>query len=380
MKMNNELGLYFHFPFCIRKCRYCDFLSGPSDEETKVRYAEAMIREMERLGSEAEDCLVTSVFLGGGTPSLMPVDCLVRIFGAMKKNFNIAPDAEITMEINPGTLSGQLLSFVSAYINRVSLGVQSFHDHELRILGRVHNGLTAEHSVRLLQRAGISNINVDLMSSIPDQDVASWKDNLERAIALGVPHISAYSLIIEEGTPFFELKKAGKLRLPDEEEERTMYHLTKEVLHGAGLEQYEISNYALPGYECRHNLKYWRRVDYLGLGVGAASLFRGHRFRNTRDISLYISESSDRKAVIRDEETLTEKDEVEEFMFLGLRLNKGVSENEFKQTFGKTMETVYGDVLEKHLKEQLLSYQNGRYALTDRGRDIANYVMSDYIL
>lgn len=379
MKMN-ELGLYLHFPFCVRKCRYCDFLSGPSDEGTKRQYAEAMIREIRRLGPKTDDCLVTSVFLGGGTPSLMPVDCLREIFEAMRENFRIVPDAEITMEINPGTLTGELLAFVSEEVNRVSLGVQSFHDKELSILGRIHTGLEAEHSVRLLQKTGISNINIDLMSSIPEQDVSSWKGNLKRAIALGVPHISAYSLIIEEGTPFFDMKKAGKLRLPDEEEERTMYHLTKEVLHKAGLEQYEISNYARPGFECRHNLKYWRRADYLGLGVGAASLFHHRRFRNTRNLSLYISESSDQKDLIRDEEILTEKDEMEEFMFLGLRLNEGVSEDEFRTNFGKTMESVYGEVIRRHCEEKLLRHQNGRYFLTERGRDIANYVMSDYIL
>ncbi len=378
-KVKEDLGLYLHFPFCEKKCDYCDFLSFSSDLSTKEAYAAALIREIVAYQKTAESCLVGSIFLGGGTPSVMPARLLKEIFSALAASFEIAGDAEITMEMNPGTVSEDNLSFAADSINRVSLGVQSFHDEELKMLGRIHTRKQAVDSVSLLKKAGIKNLNIDLMSGIPGQTVRSWRDNLDQAIALDVPHISAYSLIVEEGTPFFDRYQNGD-HLPDEDAERQMYYDTRKYLAGAGCLRYEISNYAKEGYECRHNLRYWRRGPYIGLGLGASSLFDHKRWKNTESLKQYLRDSADPQKIARDLTPLDTRDEMEEFMFLGLRTMRGVSEETFKAAFHRSMGDVYGAVLTRQIEEGFMKKIGDRYALTDRGIDVSNRILSEFLL
>ena len=270
---DTSLGLYLHFPFCVKKCRYCDFLSFPGTMDAMRLYALAMIREMDACAKLARDRHVVSIFLGGGTPSVMPARLLREIMGALRRDFRVDPDAEITMEMNPGTLNAAVLSFAGDCVNRVSLGVQSFSDSELAMLGRIHTASDAERGFAMLRSVGIRNISLDLMSGIPGQTAESLGRSLQAAVRLQPEHISVYSLIVEEGTPFWDLREKGELPLPGEDEERAMYHMTKKILAECGYQRYEISNYARLGFSCRHNERYWRRGDYLGFGIGAASLF-----------------------------------------------------------------------------------------------------------
>ncbi len=377
--MREDLGLYLHFPFCVRKCNYCDFLSFASDEAAKRLYADAMIREIRSAAKETKDAVVSTIFLGGGTPSVMPADSLNTVLEALRDSFDISPDAEITMEANPGTLTEEMLSFLSEHVNRISLGVQSFNDRELQLLGRIHDRSEALHSIEEVKKTGIRNINIDLMSGIPEQTLNSWKDTLNTAVDLALPHISAYSLIIEEGTPFAH-RKREELHLPDEDTERDMYYETKRILGGAGMKRYEISNYARPGHECRHNVRYWRRGEYLGFGIGAASFYHHRRWKNTDSFKKYLKESGNPKLLMCEEEKLTPQSEMEEFMFLGLRMMEGITEEDFREQFHRDLREVYGKTLKKEISEGLMGQDGTRYFLTDRGIDISNWVLSDFLL
>lgn len=379
--MMNGIGLYLHFPFCVRKCRYCDFLSFPPDEETKGRYAAALIREIRAYGGALRDREVDSVFLGGGTPSVMPVPHLRRIFEVLRETFRIAPGAEITMEVNPGTVTEPLMELIREEVSRVSLGVQSFDDRELAFLGRIHTASEADRSVERLRMAGVNNLNLDLMSGLPDQTEESWEKTLIHALSLRPEHISAYSLIVEEGTPFAAMRKEGRLPLPDEDTERRMYARTGEILAAAGFRRYEISNYAREGFACRHNIRYWRRGEYLGLGLGAASLMDETRWRNTRSLKTYLDGSASPEAILRDVERLDRKSEIEEFMFLGLRMTDGITEEAFRHAFALSLADVYGDVIRKLEREGLMTGDGrGRFRLTDYGIDISNEVLAEFLL
>jgi oxygen-independent coproporphyrinogen-3 oxidase len=379
--MMNGIGLYLHFPFCVRKCRYCDFLSSPPDEETKGRYAAALIREIRAYGGALRDREVDSVFLGGGTPSVMPVPHLRRIFEVLRETFRIAPGAEITMEVNPGTVTEPLMELIREEVSRVSLGVQSFDDRELAFLGRIHTASEADRSVERLRMAGVNNLNLDLMSGLPDQTEESWEKTLIHALSLRPEHISAYSLIVEEGTPFAAMRKEGRLPLPDEGTERRMYARTGEILAAAGFRRYEISNYAREGFACRHNIRYWRRGEYLGLGLGAASLMDETRWRNTRSLKTYLDGSASPEAILRDVERLDRKSEIEEFMFLGLRMTDGITEEAFRHAFALSLADVYGDVIRKLEREGLMTGDGrGRFRLTDYGIDISNEVLAEFLL
>lgn len=379
------LELYFHIPFCEKKCLYCDFLSAPADAGTKDRYMQALLAEVEGRADEYRDYQVSSVFIGGGTPSTVGAAWMEKILGTVREHFFVQKDVEITIEVNPGTVDEERLQvYRRAGINRLSIGLQSACDGELRALGRIHTWeqfLAAYHAA---VSVGFENINVDLMSALPGQTLENYHETLESVLALKpLPtHISAYSLIVEEGTPFFERRERGELILPDEECERQMYEDTKKRLSGAGFSRYEISNYARPGYECRHNCGYWRRVDYIGFGLGAASLFQNVRFHNGRDLQAYLRDSLGCR---EDVEQLSERERMEEFLFLGLRMTKGVSGREFQETFGRSLEEVYGPVIRKNRKDGLL-YEHTedaggeRYlALTGRGLDLASYVMSQFL-
>ncbi|MCI1721627.1 MAG: radical SAM family heme chaperone HemW [Lachnospiraceae bacterium] len=378
--MKNNLGIYIHIPFCVRKCNYCDFLSFPADDDAKRAYARALVREIRAYGETVADREVETVFIGGGTPSVMPADCLADIMKAVTSTFDVRPDAEITMEMNPGTGGEGLLNFLFSYVNRVSIGLQSADDAELQELGRIHTWQDFLSAYRMLRDAGMKNINVDLISAIPNQTGESWLRTLNCAADLKPEHISAYSLIVEEGTPFGKRKAEGSLKLPDEDLERRMYADTEETLALRGYHRYEISNYSLPGCECRHNVRYWTGGDYLGLGLGSSSLMNHVRWKNTSDPDEYLRSSANPQELLRDMESLSLKSQIEEFMFLGLRMTEGVTETEFRKRFDMDMNSLYGDVLEKLEYEEMITDEGGRVKLTGRGVDVSNRVLAEFLL
>ncbi len=392
-----ELELYIHIPFCVKKCNYCDFLSFGMEDERLAdmpcrptrqlpipdMYVEALCREIRWYGRQNRfrHRPVISVFFGGGTPSLMCEAQIFRVMAELRENFIIRRNAEITMEANPGTLTpGKLKQMCFCGVNRLSLGLQSTSDRELKLLGRIHNYGAFLQSFKWAREAGFENINVDLISAVPEQTVVSYRKSLEQIIALGPEHISAYSLIIEPGTLFETMMQEGKLRLPEEEEERKMYHLTQSCLSRAGYERYEISNYASPGFECRHNMGYWQGRDYLGLGLGASGFIDGCRFSNTTNMKDYLTLENGAQGWYSETEHLSRKAKMEEFMFLGLRLLRGVSEKAFYQKFDEKIMAVYGEAICKNETYGLLLRRNGRLRLTERGLDLANMVMADFIL
>lgn len=388
------VSLYLHFPFCERKCRYCDFLSGPAGVETREEYVDLLCREIELRAVEIitpseSTAAVDSIFIGGGTPSLMTPAQAARVMDAIRSRYQVLPDAEISMEINPGTVDPEkLLGLRAAGIGRLSIGVQSFDDSELRLLGRIHTAAEARETFYAAREAGFDNINLDLMSALPGQNIETWSCTLKEAVSLGPEHISAYSLIIEEGTPLASLLDAGELPdLPSEEEDRQIYHFTKQFLASRGYRRYEISNYAKTGYECRHNCGYWTGHEYLGLGLGASSCLGDERFRNPDQMDDYrktvndMNEHDSVNTMRRERQTLTREDRMEEFMFLGLRMTEGVSEKEFEKRFGVKMEDIYGGVLQRHLEQNVIRrVPDHRIALTEYGLDVASYVMADYLL
>ena len=301
----------------------------------------------------------------------------------IREGFRLAPDAEITMEVNPGTVTTEkLTAFYAAGINRLSIGMQSAQEQELKILGRIHDFDGFCQVYREAVEAGFTNINVDVMSGLPGQTLVSYKDTLEKVLRLEpMPqHISAYSLIVEEGTTFAAMADRGELPLPEEDTERAMYEETIEVLAGYGFHRYEISNYALDGYECRHNVGYWIRRDYLGFGIGAASLIGNVRFQNGRDLNAYLAHPF---ACREEEQSLTTQEQMEETMFLGLRLIRGVSYPEFARCYGQTLEEVYGEVIARNVADGLLTVREDetgrRLTLTGRGLDVSNYVMAQFL-
>lgn len=373
------MELYIHIPFCIRKCGYCDFLSFPCENSEKTAYLQALHTEILCCGKSRDGIPVTSVFFGGGTPSLMTGEELAGILSALRQQFVFQDDAEITMEANPGTLTRKKLAeYRAAGVNRLSIGCQSVHDTELHALGRIHTFAQFAESFSMAREAGFTNINVDLMSAIPGQDLASWKDCLETIASFAPEHISAYSLIIEEGTPFYE--KQSSLKLPDEDTERDMYALTRRFLAEKGYAQYEISNYARPGYACRHNIGYWDQTPYLGLGLGASSYMEETRWKNTADMDAYLQQARKKQFIREEEEKLTLQERMEEYMFLGLRMNCGVSIPVFQERFGIEMKAVYQNTIEHFVREKLLTIRENRVCLTEKGMDLANTVMVGFLL
>ena len=380
--MKKELELYLHIPFCVSKCRYCDFLSAPSEEEYRQIYVERLCRRIRYWSDVIHNYgyVIVSIFVGGGTPSILTEAQITQIFEAVRESFPIREDAEITLEMNPGTdVKDKLPVYRKLGINRLSMGLQSADNEELKCLGRIHTYEDFRQVYQWAREAGFTNINVDLMSAIPGQTLESYEDTLRKVVDLKPEHISAYSLIIEEGTPFYERYGEGRHadELPDEDTERQMYVRTREILEGYGYHRYEISNYAKDGYECRHNLGYWDRKEYLGLGAGASSLMDHIRWKEPD----YIGPSTGLVLEEREDFTrLRRKDEMEEFMFLGLRKINGVSEQDFYKSFRVTMDEIYQDKIEELIKEGLLVREEDRIRLTDRGIDLSNYALSQFLL
>lgn len=417
------MELYVHIPFCVRKCRYCDFLSMPADEETRNRYVEALCHEIEyygkvfkhssqrEAGNEKETIFsesqqIETIYFGGGTPSVMGAESLVCILECIRNSFDVIEDAEVTVEINPATIDKNgLQNLRENGVNRLSIGLQSANAEELKLLGRIHDYEDFLSVFSDAVEVGFKNLNVDLISSLPGQSVKSYLESLEKVIALKPEHISAYSLILEEGTPFYEIYSQRPDLLPDEEEDREMYHLTKEKLGEAGYGRYEISNYAKPGFESKHNSGYWKRIPYLGLGLGASSFMNHARWKNISDLKEYLQiwgqtdfESNEdfvrygleKEAdgtgkccpIYEEYEKLTLQDEMAEYMYLGLRMSEGVSISGFEACFGRKMPEVYGDVLEKLAEQGLLviEQQKDRVCLTDYGMDLSNYVFEKFLI
>lgn len=403
-----ELELYVHIPFCMKKCLYCDFLSAPADEETQREYVEALLREIRFFGERSSDYVVSTIYIGGGTPSWLDEALMAKIMEEITHRFLLAKDAEITIECNPGTVTERKFqTYKKIGINRLSIGLQSVNEKELQLLGRVHTFDQFLKTYELARKKGFTNINVDLMSSLPGQTPKTFANTLQQVIRLHPEHISAYSLIIEKGTPFYETYKFDAVKqragmqtefLPTEDEEYEIGKLTQVVLEKAGYHRYEVSNYAREGYACRHNIGYWRRTNYLGMGLGAASLLENIRYTNTSDLYRYIEESVDIKNVmvpvtlanqttvsvpatnLSDTVDVIERNaQMEEFMFLGLRMTQGVLREDFERAFGMTIESVYGEVLQTLLQEGLLEKSEGRIFLTDRGMDLNSYVSSQFL-
>ena len=391
-----ELELYVHIPFCVRKCAYCDFLSFPSEECERASYVDALLKEIKGQKDKFKDYVVTTVFLGGGTPSLLREDDTARIFHALKESFDISRNAEITMEVNPGTVTAKkAAAWKLCGVNRLSIGLQSADDEELQMLGRIHTFQEFLDTWKIVREAGFDNVNIDLISAIPGQTLESWEKTLRTAAGLAPEHLSAYSLIIEEGTPFYKMygEESGtagaedasnrQLPLPDEDTEREIYKITEQILNRYGYHRYEISNYAKEGYECRHNLGYWERKEYLGLGLGASSLVNEQRFRNTADMERYLklfgTDGSKSGEVYEETEVLSAQEQMEEFMFLGLRKMKGISGTEFEKTFGRTLDEVYGDTLDKLQRQGLIERAGDELRLTERGIDVSNYVFAEFL-
>ncbi len=421
------LELYIHIPFCVRKCNYCDFLSFPAGKEIVERYVRALEEEIRRTGEAVygqngrpgetvygqngrpgekvysqngrpEEAVygragggktevrpgsapkISTVFVGGGTPSVLEPEQIRSLFSCLRESFLLEADAEISMEANPGTLNREKLSACrEAGINRLSLGLQSADDGLLQTLGRIHTWEQFLYNYQDARQAGFRNINIDLMSSLPGQSLENYVETLETVTALEPEHISSYSLILEEGTPFFASEEIRR-QLPDENTDREMYEKTKEILHEKGYERYEISNYAKPGFACRHNLGYWDEVPYLGLGLGASSYYKNARFSNETDIRTYMENPFVPFLGRNDYECCDEKSRMEDYMIFGLRKMAGVSLSRFEKEFGTAAEEIYGGVIGRYVGMGFLVLEGDRLRLTDAGIDVSNRIFEDFLL
>lgn len=378
--MKKDLGLYIHIPFCVKKCEYCDFLSWNAGEEERQQYVAALLSEIESYRECAKGYRVSTIFIGGGTPSVLLPKQMEDILQKIYEIFELERRPEITIEVNPGTVDEEKLQcYKENGVNRLSMGLQSVKDEKLRLLGRIHTYQEFAESYELARKVGFDNISIDLISSVPGQTLQEWKEELEIAAVQNPEHISVYQLIIEEGTPFYEKYAEHPELLPDEETSREIYLWTGRFLKEAGYEQYEISNYAKPGKESRHNLKYWERGDYLGLGLGAASMVRNIRMSNTKDMKTYLERCDKPKTMREDVQFLEEPRQMEEFMFLGLRKTRGVSKKEFRRIFGREMDMVYEKALHKCLENGMLLEHKDRIFLSEEGTLLSNMVLSEFL-
>lgn len=373
-----RLGLYIHIPFCVKKCRYCDFLSAPYSETDRERYVKALTAEIVATAPQFQDYTVDTVFLGGGTPSLLTAEQITCVMETVREGYRLEPYTECTIECNPGTVDERTAeSWLLNGINRVSIGLQSANNNELRELGRIHTAEEFLDSYLLLSNMGFSNINVDLMSALPFQTEESFYASLRSVAGLNPKHLSVYSLIVEENTPLYDWVHAGnEEKLPSEETERKMYYKTREILLEYGYYRYEVSNYAKPGYECRHNLGYWERKEYAGFGLGAASLIGNRRFNNVSGWNEYIKNCGSEKV---NEEFLDKNDAMAEFMFLGLRKTQGINKRDFLETFGVDYDVVYGEITDKLTAQGFLHIAGNQVSLTDLGIDVSNVVLAEFL-
>ena len=372
----DAIGLYIHFPFCLRKCLYCDFPSYAGKEFLMDDYLDAVRIEIGEIKKRITGRKIETIFWGGGTPTLFHGEKLKNLLDYIKENLVIIEDAEITTEANPETLDKKKLEILKkAGVNRLSIGMQAGQDCLIKKLGRVHSIKDVERSVQWAKALGFDNINLDLMFGLPDQTLDQWMETLIMAVDMGVEHISTYALIIEEGTPFYELESQGKLNTASEEVEREMYHKGVAYLKRKGYNQYEISNFAQPGKECRHNLIYWKNRDYIGIGCGAHSFLDGERWSNYNDISQYIDSISKKRTAIEHRQRISISEQRFETIMLGLRLIEGVSKLEFRERFNNDIRYYYDDAIDQLKKQGLLAEDSNRIYLTPKGMDFQNQVL-----
>ncbi|EOU1647521.1 MAG: radical SAM family heme chaperone HemW [Clostridium perfringens] len=376
----DKISLYIHIPFCAQKCLYCDFPSFARKDHLRKAYIEALNKEIISLREKHNNLEINTIFIGGGTPSVLEADELECLLKEVAK-LNMAKYIEYSMECNPGNLTEEKLEVMKKYgVNRISMGLQAKQDNLLKGLGRIHNYKTFKENFLLAKKVGFNNINVDLMFGLPNQRLNEWEETLREIISLEPAHISAYSLIIEEGTAFYNLYENDKLKLPTEEEERKMYHLAKKILEENGFNQYEISNYAKEGKECRHNLAYWNMDNWIGVGSAAASYINGKRIKNISSVEKYINSINEKREAVEEIINNSKNDNMEEFMFMGLRKINGIDENEFKNRFSMNINDVYGEILNKYIDEGLLIRESGRIFLSEKGIEISNIIMADFLL
>lgn len=372
-----EISLYIHIPFCKQKCFYCDFPSYASIDHLKEDYVDALCKEIE---DNAIKDKIKSIFIGGGTPSYLEINQIDKLMKSINK-LNLSKDMEFTMECNPGTLNKEKLeTMLIGGVNRISMGLQAVQNSLLKDIGRIHSFNQFKDNFNLAREVGFKNINVDLMFGLPNQKVEEWVESLEEIAKLKPEHISAYSLIIEENTAFYNLWERNKLILPTEDEEREMYSITKKILKKYGYNQYEISNYSIEGYECYHNKTYWKCNDYLGVGSASSSFIEGKRIKNIENVKLYIDKINNKESVIEEIINNTKEDNIEEFIFMGLRMNDGINIKDFEKRFNIDINSIYKNIIEKNINKKLLIIDKENLRLTDKGIELSNSVMSDFIL
>lgn len=372
-----EISLYIHIPFCKQRCFYCDFPTFAGKERFREEYIDALIKEIKE---KCSDYLIKTIFIGGGTPSYLEENELEKLLMAVSK-LNLLDKLEYSMECNPGTVNENKLKIMKKYgINRISFGLQSCNDNLLKKIGRIHTFKEFLENYNLARKVGFDNINVDLMYGLPNLNIQDWKNTLESICELKPEHISAYSLIIEEGTAFYKLYEKDKLELPSEDEERVMDKITKDILKANGYHQYEISNFSLDGKECEHNKVYWSLEEYIGVGSASSSYMDGYRFANTSNINDYIEKISNNVSVVIDKYENSIEDEMEEFVFMGLRMVSGIDILKFEKKFGVDINSIYKEIIEKNIKDGLLVVQKNKMFLTAKGMELSNSVMSDFIL
>ena len=391
------MELYIHIPFCMKKCDYCDFLSAPYGLDVRRAYTAALCREIAFFGKKLAKETVETIFIGGGTPSWLETELLDVIMRTVHQSFAVDADAEISMECNPGTVSAAAFASYRRWgLNRLSIGLQSANDDELAVLGRIHDYDRFLRTYENARKAGISNINVDIMTGLPGQTLEKLHRTLQQVVSLRPEHISAYALMIEKGTPFYERYKFDAVRqhagmateeLPDDETAYRLTKLTEQVLAEHGYLRYEISNFAKRGFACRHNVGYWTRVPYLGVGLGAASLLGHRRYANEREMEAYLrdcdalpEDGSGESPVWENADELTRKDEIAEYLYLGLRMTEGISRQGFEEAFGQSVDTYYKEVMEQLKDEGMLLLDGGRIRLTEQGMDLSNRVLAEFLL
>jgi oxygen-independent coproporphyrinogen-3 oxidase len=377
----NELGIYIHIPFCIKKCDYCDFVSVKLNDGLIEEYINDLIKEIEIYSKLISKYKVDSIFIGGGTPSSIDSKFIGKMFEKLYSSFNIASNSEITIEVNPGTLDKKKLKTYKKYgVNRISLGAQSLNDKILKNIGRIHNVQDILNTIKLIKLEGFDNINSDLMIGLPEQTLQDVIGSVEKIIELNLTHISLYSLIIEEGTKLYKLEQNGKLNLPNEDEERLMYHEAKRLLEKNGYRQYEISNFSKPGFECKHNLKYWTLKPYVGIGLNSHSNIWNYRYWNYSNLRDYHNYLMKGKLPIENKEYINTITKITEFMILGIRLNSGIKKEEFKRSFGVDLDYYYKDAIQKNINNGLIFDDGKNIKLTNKGLDLSNIVELDFYI
>lgn len=373
-----DIGLYIHIPFCKSKCFYCDFNSYAGLDYLFDEYVNSLLKEIIK-NSGMVGVPVSSIYIGGGTPNILPAHYIAKVLDTVYNYYKVKSSAEISIEMNPGLITKDNLNiYKNSGINRISIGVQSLQNRLLRKIGRIHTKEQFIENYNLLKKY-FDNINVDLIYALPGQTIKDWFETLVELVMLKPEHISCYGLILEKGTVFYELYKKGKLQLPDDDVEIDMFHLTIDFLKNSGYNHYEISNYAISGYECRHNILYWEDEHYLGFGAGAHSYIENKRFCNIDDVAKYINLINTEGNSYTDENVLCINDEMAEFMFLGLRMMRGVCDEKFKQRFGKSMFDIYEDAIEKLKKDNLINIDDTCISLTQRGIDVSNIVFEKFL-